>query len=372
MSISFYGSLIPSNLKETECKNKEVYQNNLKLLELFLTLASQIRDCVEKCKYKKFDALVGNFGCQITALEVQQLIGQETLKSEIDQLDSVVPEKQERLQQVIKRTTSAAIKSCIGLNLVEIIAKLGLDFEVSAKVSRLIRLRLLTIVNHNEIENGVEVPCTKYVNLQTVTKLSSKQIQFLVDSIQSEESTRAARTIIEQVESLNCERALLLKQVLNERHIELAKSKTKRIELLPNLHNTEACLRLFQGHLLVKNKLQDAKPIKVWLEIASNRILKKEEIFILEPERPIVVIEGYVRVEKRELKALIDHHGIIPIVNANCAKLQPQYSGWGMNDTFSLPEEALKDIEKYAALDEVLKAFEADHIYCASIKEERV
>ncbi len=42
-----------------------------------------------------------------------------------------------------------------------------------------------------------------------------------------------------------------------------------------------------------------------------------------------------------------------------------------IKETFDLPEEVLQDIEQYAAFDEGLSAFETDHIYCASVKEER-
>ena len=377
--LPFYGSLLPSLSIEARCTNKDVYKNNLKVLELFLKLAAEIADCVEQYQYTKFDALVGNFGCQITALEVQQiLLKQDSLSQDVTRLKEVLPEKLELLQSVIKKTSTAVIKSCQGLNLGEIIAQNELDFEISPSISKLIRFRLLGIVNHNELKEGVEVPCTKYTKLQSFTTLSIKQIQCLVDRIQSEESKMAARYLIDQSERLDCERAPLIKQAVNPLQIQPARTKSKPIELLPNMHNTEACLRLIQGTVLVKNKLKrcgadivDAKPLKIWLEIASNKILKKEEVSELKCDQPVVIIEGYVKASKKELKVLIRDPGIIPIVNASCAKLQPQYSGWDIKETFDLPEEVLQDIEQYAAFDEGLSAFETDHIYCASVKEER-
>ena len=235
------------------------YLQNMRLAKLCLTLAKETAEAIEQAQYKKFDALVKNFGCQITALEVQR---------KMQNRGALLQEAAEIIELAAKR-----LKNCLnikhqgvcGMDVVTYLREAKLDIQISTSMAELVRLRMLCIVNSNKLkpiklDNGKEVlEEVPFTNLSLLTKKVKNieglhRVERVVNRTQVEESHRSALFIQEVASNLPGERAVILKRLLGRAFLREAPSN--RILSLPLLYNTEASIRGLNGIVLVKNKLK--------------------------------------------------------------------------------------------------------------------
>ena len=340
--VSLYQSLAPVSLKN----DSNVYA------ELFLKIALGTAEAIRECHYKKFDALIRNFGCQITALQVHQLVQNPRLAS----------------------TAAKIARKAIDHLKVETHS----DIRVSREFSKLARFHLLYLVNKavavhdkNDPSKVIEIPETSIEKLKKLSKIKDQQLTDLVSAIQSEESIAAADFIKQEALQLgDFDRSGLIKKALTNTHQR--RSTKFDIVSLPLLYNTEASLRrVTSGPILVKNKLlmagkpiEGEKEIQLFFQSITGPEISKENI---DPKQSLVVIEGYIK-NADALFELIHTKGLVHIINANCA-LYKQYASF---TTQPLKDPELKkDLENYKKEKNIpLNVFEIDHVYCSILGDE--
>jgi len=355
------------------------------LTKLLFQVAIGTGKAIANNRFNDFDALVMNFGCQITALDLYRKVRKKELCEEAIRVGALAREKLGRLQTLKQKTYKG------GQTILTILKDADLDFSVSPDLGDLCRFRLLKLINDNKMkDDGNEIPFTnvkclfKKENLSQVPclddpvdekKLSTKTLGELIKAIQIEEAKKAADFIRQVASDMNREeqRTEIIQRLLGA---EFEKKNVGGIVSLPLVYNTEACLRNFQGVLLIKNKLANCKgliegatPQKLFLRMPGEIILNVEEIAELRKEEPLLVLEGVVR-EGSSLAETVKEveEGLIRLVLSNCAEL-PQYAG---DDTGVIDDkEAQLEIERLRKLNLSAKQFYLDHFYCSSVEVER-
>lgn len=390
------------NVNEGKPALQEKFRNNAKLGQLFLLIARDTAAAFEQANYRKFDALIRNFGCQMTALEILRIC------------DSQSPERQELLMesQRLQQTIEPLLERCLAGTQNPITVdqtthfadylrnRLGIDVRISRTFARLVRLRMLSIVNKEDEQNR---PCTEINKLygMVTTKLKPSAItsilKFIVTGIQAQESRISAdfiRTIAANLPADDPDdqtRKKLLMRLLSNAYecnavVNRASAETPT-SFVPLSYNTETVLRAYTGIVLVKNKLTiggrplPVLPIQLFLELPTNRILSSREVRVINPNTPLLVVEGFIKREA-PLRAAIRTLGLKSIISANCALL-PQYSAAtreGRDIAFRNDVEAQNDIQAVRLGTQNTLLLDAqqiedtiinvDHIYCATIAEE--
>lgn len=345
------------------------YQKCIRFGRLMLQITRETAQALLDTRYKEFDALVKNFGCQITALEVKNLVKQAGLLEEAARVEAAA-------RKVLEETRGNVQNPPLGdpdTTPIAYLQKVGLDLQLSESMLRLVRLHLLSIINTNIEKKGREVPRT---NVSLLSKKDTKlklSFQKLIDGLQQEESLKAADYIRRESQQIKDPRAPLIQRILeNEQRLSIL----HKIASVPLLYNTEAVLRRIDGVVLVKNKLHlcgkaipDAVPQRAYVKLPEERILSETEIRSLPADEALLVIEGYIK-NDTPLEEKISTLGLITIVNANCAVIK-QYA----SNTEQSPlkdKEALEDLAVYKANQEARDVIEIDHIYCASLSEEEI
>lgn len=363
---------------------------NLLLVKLFLKITQETALALKEAGFKKFDALVRNFGCQITAHQVFQLVQNEALFEEAQRVMTIVESKFAQIEK-IRAVAGLVIKQNFRNNnfsFEEMATSLELNFTVSVEFSQLIRLRALSIVNLSVVitnTNGrkIEVPKTKPESLQRLVK--GKAIKFLptlVYGLQAVESRNAVSHIQVAADNLSnsLERRTLLQRAVSSERVRESipiSERTSPILSLPLLHNTEISLRgISSGVILVKNKLftgeervEGAVETKLFLNATTHLPLSAEKVASLAAATPLFVIEGYIFDFKR-LEKILTEGGLIRVLNANCAVLNQYGAKTSQEDIedFFVQE----DINQYKLYKEIPETiFEVDHVFCSSVRVER-
>lgn len=382
-----------------------------------LEIAQEATQAIINAEYTKFDALVGNFGCHLTASFVQDAVRQNPLRNEAEKIEQVIGQL---LEKIAKNAS---------------IEPQDLNFTFSQEMYTLIRLRLLCLVNTSILnDKSKEVPITnsshvldkitnkiaplfiptKHVKTEKLKNISSNMIEslfgrkkkdfkedevagventiailsskleqngiefqkmlnavsLLVNGLQEEESEKAAQYVRELSLNLNPsnERTALVQRMLQK---EFERNES-RIVSLPLMYNTEAVINSYKGIVLVKNKLllcgqlrEGMKERKIFIQWPENRLLSPEEIKSLSDDEPLLVFEGDLSSEL-PVEELIIQKGLCNVINA--VNAQPQYEKYHSK----LDEEGMNDLKIFADRKEDAAVFDdLDHIYCASVKEER-
>ncbi len=369
MNISLFDSVIPGeDTKERKefiiktrigaIKNDKLQTQNTKLALLILTVAKETANAILENQFKKFDALVKNFGCHITALEVQQLMKKNVLRKEAK---IVIAE----IDLIMSKQKGSAYSIKEPMEVYNYIKAAGLDINVSPEFAHLVRFRMLNIVNDNILNNeGYEVPVTNLKLLNKKIKKSySLPTHLLISGIQAEESRRAAPYIKNQADLLSPEevvRASIIQRLLDHSFLRSSASyKYSSIVSTPLLYSTEAVFRRTKGLVLIKNKLnllgeriKNIEAIKVFIEFPSQKILQPKELNKYSDQEPILVVEGYVRTQN--LIAMISELGIFTILNANAAVHPNTQYASGCDQSSFGDEEADQDVAFFKAKTEIL------------------
>lgn len=343
--------------------------------KMFCIVAEETASALLDTRYKCFDPIVKNFGCQINAAEVTQLIRtkREALCEEAVRVQAFAR------AEIVKKTRKFAGEATLS----EYLSKS--DMAVSEEMARLLRARLLCIVNRDVAKNGKAVPTTDICML--FKKVSSKKepnpkmrtcIQLIVEGLQAEESRKAVAYVRSCAEGLpdDMRKEMIVRALLEDRTSKVKESLqlNSPIVSVPLLHNTESCLRSYNGILCVKNKLMfcdepiaDAVPKKVFIKMPEGQLV---DVARSDPAEPIIVLEGYVKPET-DLGNRLMAVGVMNMVLANCAPIK-QYASGALQDPIR-DQEAEQDVVRYkgADFDEARAVMELDHIFCSSIKEER-
>lgn len=369
------------NLQLDKADKQSRISQNYRIAGLVLKVAEETALALQDCRYTAFDALVKNFGCQITALEVYQLVQDKSLIDESNSMLKMLPKLQRELKAKQASISPNTAKqdfnySSLMQNTVPVLA----SFTVSKKMARLLRFRLLAIVNGNMLRNNQEVPITKYDPIQNILKDQQFNItRDLIDGLQAQEARRAIRYIKEQVEKIDssCPRKEFLREAC-----QTVKEKNKTpenrtpIPMMSLLYNMEVCMRRVErGIILVKNKIklvgrpiQGAQPCHVYITMPEKRILTPMEVEELKDDTPLFVIEGYSKTNS--LAAKIQKLGLMKLVRINSSDPSIQFSGCDNNQLNETFEAERSRLDKYRQK-VISKIFEIDHVFCSSMAQER-
>ncbi|MEI8366769.1 MAG: hypothetical protein WCF65_10175 [Parachlamydiaceae bacterium] len=359
----------------TDSTQKQISQS-IKIASLFLNVAKDSAEALLHDRFTAFDALVKNCGCQITALEVQQLVRDRSLLEEADQLKTSIPILQSKLKKLNNHHKQADESALSLVNLLHRVLPELAFCHVSPAMMRLMRFRLLAIVNDNEPDdNEREIPITNINPLAKSTKLDERLLKTLISGLQVEESRHAIDFIQQEASLLPGEhkRKGLICRALHCVRQNKMKGDNTPISFTSLLYNVEACLRCFQGIVLVKNKLTLCKqpipsafPLQVYIRMPGEEVLTQKEVKEISENEPLIVIEGYVKTP--ELAAKIQQIGLVAFVkiNASHAAIQfPEDCAQPMEAEF---EQDRQDLEKLRP--QIAKIFEIDHMFCSSMREE--
>ncbi len=346
--------------------------------KIFLTVAEETAFCILEAKYKGFDPIVKNFGCQINALEVTTLLQEKraALCEEARQICTFVQERK-RLLKAAKIEDAR----CLETYLVE---KLKIDMPVSSEMSRLLRARILCVVNRDIDKEGVAYPITDITLL--CQKLGTKKapqpaikgaLQCVVDGLQTEESVRAADFICARSRVLpeDERKDMLVRSLCLRRESAVKESRLLQspIVSVPLLHNTETVFRTYRGIVCVKNKLlfcdqpiQGALAKKVFLSMPEEKLI---DVANVQEEEPLLVVEGYID-NRADLRSCIMQVGFMNMIRANCARC-PQYASGASKEPL-VARDAEEDVQRYKSdlYNDAYNVCKIDHIFASSIKEE--
>lgn len=353
-----------------------------KIARLLLLVAKETADAILDLHYKDFDALVKNFGCQITAVEIHDLALRDGLREEAGRVRRLVEDKLNNLPVIPPK--------CEGVNTLKeyIERKCDVQVGISPEMSRFVRLRMLCIINTNIEKDGKEVPRTN-VNVlgrklsKTVNSKLENLLKIIVGGLQAEESRHAVRYLRDAAErSLpqdNSRRPLIITALQLERRSDVKDINCQTpIVSVPLMHNMEASLAsIGQGIVCIKNKLAicgkpipDARPLRVFLRMQNETLLSEAEIGDLPRELPVFVIEGYIQ-NGTDIHEIVGEGRLLNLVRANCAKL-PQFASGASQEKLE-NEDVSADIAEFdsTAYNRARKLLDIDHTYCASVQEER-
>lgn len=385
--ISFFESVLPGvgtiegkkfaaqlTLENSKSDRMEVLNRILELTKLLLNIAEQACAAIENHRYKEFDALIGNFGCQITAYDLQRKFRNLQLREEASKVRETARLKIAGLDQILGQGDR--------LPMIKILQQLKLDFSISAEWRDLFRFRLLKLIHANKLIGHVDVPWTNVKLLKVnETFLNEKTLKLLIRAIQLEESKKAASFIRQVASEMKFDenpRAAIIQRLLSENF----EKRSKGIVSLPLVYNTEACLRNYQGVLLIKNKLsnclgpiQGAVSQRVYLKMPGERILDEQQIASLPENEPLIVLEGIVMKDVSlldvSLLEAIKAAGLIPLILSNCAE-EPQFANLNEGDLGIIDDKVAQlDVEAFKKLNLKSTKFALDHFYCASAGEEK-
>ncbi|MDP1880788.1 MAG: hypothetical protein Q8K60_07600 [Parachlamydiaceae bacterium] len=363
------------NKTTLKTNNNSIRTQNTKFGQLILMIAQETAEAILENQYRKFDALIKNFGCQITALEVQQLLKKPDIRQEAESVSEIT-------SRILKTVNpSAPLKFTKKMNLIEYINSSGLNFTVSFEFLRLVRFRLLCIVNDNKLnDKGDEVPFTNMDLFSKKIKKLNFPVEDFIAGLQAEESFNASQFIKNQVRELtiaDTSRAPLLQRLLDASFIRVNQPHKRYSSIMstPLLYNTETVFRRTMGLVLIKNKLtllgkpiENALSLKVFFEFPAQKLVTSEELAKYSNEEPILVVEGYVKTSDLVIK--INEIGFMTIINTNSA-IVPQYASKTNQSPFG-DEEADQDVAKYQSMNSIINdIIKIDHIYCASLGEEK-
>ncbi len=349
-------------------------QKTLKLQKLFLTMAVETAEACCNRQYTKFDPLLKNYGCQISAFQIQILLQQKGIFEEAENILNTGKKCLENINRFIEKPP---IGNELYKTRADFLQNLGLDLRITAETANLIRLRILSVVNVNKVTTNSageerEVPFTEPNCLvKKVRKIDEAIVRFLVSGLQSDESQKSISFLRERVEKNFPDSSKFLTEnyVRTSQNIQ---SKNSPISSVPLMFNTEASLRCVEGIILIKNKLKtgnvenNEKNIKIFLKIPENKILSDEEVTTITNEEPLYVIEGYIQ-EENALKSCVESGELFNLIKAQTAALY-QYAA---NTKQKIEDpELLAEIKKYEPdAQKSISIFEIDHYYCAAAGE---
>jgi hypothetical protein len=374
---------------------------------LFLNTALETAQVIKNAEYKKLDALVGNFGCHLTASFVQEAVRQPSLLDKANKIEETECIEPEDLSQNMCTLIRLRLLCMVNDNILKKIEGKNREVPIT-KIKPIldkIAYQIAPLFKPKKIPKEIEpIPIEKISNNflsnifgRTFSKdeieLAQKDVQTLsvqfqkngielkkmvdavftlIEELQNEEAKNAAQYVRELSLKLdpNNERTSLIQRILGK---AFEVTNDMGIVSLPLMYNTEAVIGSFKGIILVKNKLllcgekrEGMKEQKIFIQWPENRLLSQKEIDSLPDNEPLLVLEGDLSTDK-PIAELIIKKGLDNIVNAINACL-PQYS----DKTLSIKDQqALEDLKAFAERKEDAALFDLDHVYCANAKEER-
>lgn len=351
-----------------------------------LRLAAETADAILAGEYKKFDALVKNCGCQITAAQVFNIVRNPTCPAEARLV-------KEQVQKVLARVQDEKFEEdpppIVNVHpFVYLVDHLKLGFPVSANFAQLIRFRILKIVNNNLVKeipipylNKTEHREVPETNLETVKERFPVKghtiIKSWIKEVQMEESV-VAKLFVQCVAKKAVEnpRWTLFARMVSDQHV---RSTVNRVESTPQSFNSELAYSEIEkqgGLVLVKRKLMlgntpvpGATPIKIFVRAQKDQVpLTTEEVKALDPKEPIWVVEGYMGTSLEELVNRVNQIGVKELLFSTIAFLD-QYVG-GTSQADLEDPEACSYVEHKKDKRNLL-FFEPEHVYTGSVGEER-
>jgi len=332
-----------------------------------LGVAVSAGEAIKTQKYREFDALVGNFGCQITALDVQEKLKDLQLREEAIRVSELAQEILNNLGCQMK-----GISANPGESFASYASRLDANIPVSSQLMGLFRFKLLNNIHSFEMKNGIEVPVTDVSRLRK-GPMGKKQLETLIRDLQVEESAKAALFMRRKAKdiSANEPRNALINRLLQSEF----EKRGFGITCLPSAYTMETVFRTYDGLVLVQNKttyngitIPDCKPQQVYMDYASGEQLSPAEIASKPLDTPILVVEGEVK-QGVILADTIKTYGLLAMVLDSAATVA-QYARTPPGDSGLIADDdALRDVKWLCRQNLSSTQFNLDHIYCASLKE---
>ncbi|MBA2369868.1 MAG: hypothetical protein H0V82_12755 [Candidatus Protochlamydia sp.] len=374
-------------------QNMDQCKKFIHLGQLILMICEETVQAITACHYKQFDALVKNFGCQITALENFEISDQPDIKNEAWAIQLCVKKNLEHLKSIQNKPPLE--HNIRGFE--DYLNQLKVTILVSDPMARLIRFKILNIINSNKIlvdKDGIrrEVPITKIENLKKRIKnlpITTQEMKALekfpfkswVEGLQLEESEKAVRYIQSMAKTILCpDRDGILGEMLSDEFVRISKKSKPQVKSQPQLHSCEAAVRCIKGYVLIKNKLflgefprEGAQPVRQMIKMPEGLFLTEDEEKLLDHQTAVFVIEVLMasHVNRDAIKMIISEAGIVNFVNATVSRL-PQYLEG--TDGEKLQDDAIQeDIQAYHndKYKEIYQMAEIEHIYTSSWQDEK-
>ena len=270
--------------------------------------------------------------------------------------------------------------------------QLDLGFPISANFAQFMRFRLLEIVNSNKVHEIV-IP---YLNKKEERDLADTDLDKLkarfperghknlikswIKEVQKEESIVAkqlVQCIAHRLVEANQkdDHCAFIARMVGDEHVKFSCG----IPCTPQSFNAEVVYSEVErqnGLVLIKRKMKlggvlirGADPLKIFVRAQKDRApLSFDEVSMINPLEPVWVIEGFIGGSHDELVQRVHQLGVKELLMTTIAFL-PQYNG-GVSETSFDDEDANEYIENKKDMNNVV-LFEPEHIYTASVKEEK-
>lgn len=383
------------------------FRTHLLFGRLILEKCQETADAIVEKSYKKFDALVMNHGCQITALQNHRLLKSRKLAEEARKVSEAATKQLSRLDEFLKNSASKdavyAEKRKLGMDISGYLKACQCDVELSPAMAQLVRFRLLHSINgldqdedcdlsfKDQRKKQCEIPFTSFAPLEgRVTRICAENaftrpkppvnLKSWIRCLQIEEANEAVRYI----KGVADECPEMLKERLYASLAEIREGTYG--ERLPQLYTGEVSLKGVDGIVLIKNKLkiggvlrEGTEDIRLFVKMPEGKVLSNDEVAAIPDDEPVVVLEGYVIVDEEALRTRVAELGVSTLLKATLARCDVAPDEAYTSDTgiSSATEEGLRKFAAnhgefdYDAIAAALRVVKFDHMYCNSMKEER-
>lgn len=402
MSISIFKETLHcrnNNLYLTEHESKKRPANalaglysNLFLAEIILKIGQQTFDAINQGRYREFDALLKNFGCQMTALDVFLLVNNPSVRLEAQAKAKKTLKKLHKIEVLYKEFADKRPSDAEKIDI-------KCDIKLSSNLAHLVSLKILGLINHNIVSQGAEVPITKLDKIEALTKdiFTQRKAEITQDAykkhlhpynkglpigkwiekMQERESANSVMFIQIQAEMLDeSVRGSLLDLVSGE-YVKIAKATPKVVAAAQQPSGEVALRRMDNNIAVIKNKMflgdsprEGALPVQIFFKMPEGKILCEKEVGELPLHTPVMVLEALLdrRVDRECLEKLLKKAGgVVNFANATLANVH-QYTE---SFRFAADEKMKAALEPYQGKPyrKIFRKAQLEHMFTASVGE---
>lgn len=379
-TVSFNGSLKVINPYSVDREEESSEKEMSTLARLVLNTALRTIKALQSGKYTQFDALVGDFSCQLRAFQVYDLVLLKQLQEEAKNLSSALDAS---LKDLRERPGKISKNAAGTLSSGEFFKQKVQAIKVSEEMAFLMRAHLLTVTKVNTLKQGIEVEFTDISRLaQLSPKIDSEISRNIVDRTQSRMSQESILAIQQEAQLVSLlsegEKKLLvsmLQVIRTNASQDIGKDIAKSFSCLFFNFKT-GLLRLIekQAFVLVKQQKfeKGKKPITILFQGSPKQrdfVLIKEGTVIAK-ETPIIVFEGDFTSDEK-----LKEFGLLDVLLVNAAQENQFEQGSKLSDIEN--DDARREIQQFIEKAQKMGCvigqkpfFLLDHVYCSCFAEQ--
>jgi hypothetical protein len=381
-------SLFLPGFNETKQGQKE----NIAIATLILNNTLQALTTLQSRRLRKLDALAGDFGCQLQAWKIFNLVFSEPLKKEAEELKASLEPVKQTLG--VMRSKLGSRKYVPAEAVTEIFAQKLNAISLSEEMAYLLRAHLLTVTKRYYLKDGYTRDKTEISLLdklaQGIDGAIRRQIVNFAKMEHSKSSIAFIRAEALTLSTCSLEKRARINFMLQEENIYQSQAEDENFpkSFSCTFYNFKTILRRLrerQVPLLIRNvqKRGEQRSIQLLYRSASpgGAFAPCPLALVQELKTPLIVLEAFIRegASSTEIERLVREQGLYRLLLASAAiedPFEPKKSDLSMIRSEEAVQEIVKYREKAKAMDcakdsRPAPLFLLYHVYCSTLAEEK-